>query len=188
MPVRRPASIVTAALLAAALAGCAAAPLDPVAEQLDARTGTTVTALHRPAEFLAAEGRGGATDPYAYAAPFETNEMGQRRTFLWASTPEPQADTAGPPTVTCDGRALGLDPVTEGAQALALSRDPYPPPTAWNARWLFALDDASLGCLATAKEVQLVVRTHDGTVRRYIAVEGAPALFAVFRERIRAAQ
>jgi hypothetical protein len=186
MDYRNPLVAALVVALCASLGGCASTPTDVAVERLDARTGTTLTTMPRPAEFLATEGRPAGADPYAYAGPFETNVMGRRRTFLWASTPDAQDEVIDAPTVACDGRALPVVPVASGTADLRLSRDPYPPPTAWNSRWLYGLDAASLACLATAKAVQLVVRLRAGGERRYASVEGAPAQFEAFRARVAA--
>jgi hypothetical protein len=165
----------TLALLAGAcllpmLAGCAAVPGNTVAEQLDERTGTTVTRIERPLELVSTEPRGSNTDPFAYVAPFETNRMGQRELYLWVAVPDERGG-ARPPVVLAGTETLRMTPRGADAKALGLAAFPYPNPAPWSAVNVYSIDESTLRALASAGSIEVSVRYADERVIRFT---GAP--------------
>jgi len=156
--------------LSVLLGGCAAVPDNTVAEQLDERTGTTVTRIERPIELVSTEPRGSNTDPFAYVAPFETNRMGQRQLYLWVAVPDERGG-AQPPVVIAGGAALTLTPRGSDAKALTLAAFPYDSPAPWSAINVYSIDEATLRTLAAAGTIDVTVRYADGRVIRF---SGAP--------------
>src|SRR5690242_15626398 len=104
---------VTAVTLTAAivtitvLAGCASTPAEPVSDRLDSQTATTVTVIQSPVELISETPKGAIGDPFAYVAPFETDQMGERALYLWISAPQVNGPLTEP-KVSCDGRQLSL--------------------------------------------------------------------------------
>src|SRR6478735_5674304 len=90
------------------LGACAALPDDAsVVEQLESETGVTVTRLGHPIELYRETFLKDPAGRFAFLAPFETNQMGQRELFLWIAVPlEPVADSV--PVVELDGVAQTL--------------------------------------------------------------------------------
>src|ERR1700733_14643535 len=154
-------------LAAAVLGACAAMPpTEPVSEQLDPDTATTVTVLSQPIELFSQTSRSKQTDPFAYIAPFETNRMGAKELFLWVSTPQAQGQLTQP-QVMCNGQPLSLQPLSQDAGSavaheagkggdfggvgpdgaafkvdlskLSLSQAPYSAPVPWGTQWYFKL-------------------------------------------------
>ncbi len=135
-----------AALLAGWLAGCATPVIDAVQERLDPETGTTVTRLASPLELLAAAPRERDLDPFAWLAPFETNRMGVRATFLWVATP---GDTDATPVVRCGALTTRPASAPLTPSAIGLVRPPYRLPAAWNREYLLPIDATWVECLAS---------------------------------------
>ena len=159
------------AALVAGLAACAAVPENTVAERLDERTGTTVTAMQRPIELVSTEPRGsGSSDPFAYLAPFETNRMGQRDLYLWVAIPDERGGAAAP-VVLLGGSPLPARPLGADARGLGIGGFPYSKPAPWSTEHAFALDEAALRSLAEAGSLDVTVRYADGRVIRF---SGAP--------------
>jgi hypothetical protein len=148
------ASSAVAAVMVAALTSCASAPLDPVSDRLDSETATTVTVLHAPVELISETPHGGVGDPFAYVAPFETDRMGERSLYLWASAPQ-QSGPLAAPKVSCDGHELSLQALSGDLAEFKLSRPPYTPPAPWSAQWYFKLPPESLECLGAAQGIAL---------------------------------
>ncbi len=137
-----------------ALAGCASAPADPVKDRLDSQTATTVTVMQSPVELVADTPPVNGGDPFAYVAPFETDQMGERALYLWISAPQINGQLAAP-TVSCDGRPLSLQALSGDLAAFKLSRPPYNVPAPWSAEWYFKLPQESLDCLSSAQGIAL---------------------------------
>jgi len=173
---RRPApwapavALLASAGLAPLLGGCAAVPGNAVVEQLDERTGTTVTRIERPIELVSTEPRGNNTDPFAWLAPFETNRMGQRQLYLWVAVPDERGG-ARPPVVLAGTETLRMVPKGGEPQALTLAAFPYPNPAPWSAIHAYAIDEATLRTLAGAASIDVSVRYADDHVIRFT---GAP--------------
>jgi hypothetical protein len=169
-----------APIAAVALASCASAPKEPVREQLDPDTATTVTVLTQPVELLAEASRG--TDPFAYLAPFETDRMGERSLFLWVAAPE-SAGTKLQPQLLCDGQPVGLQPLDGSLSSLQLSTPPYTSPAPWSSQWYFRLPPDALHCLATSHEVALEAPAPTGEPERFVAAPKALASIEAFTRR-----
>lgn len=173
----------TAALLALPLLpGCVATPPASVVEQLDGRTGITVTRLSAPLELVALEARQAGADPFAALAPFETNEMGRRARWLWVAFP-PAAGGASPPhAVLVDGQPLSAIAAGSDAQSVGLQALPYAPPAPWTTIRLFALDQVALARLAAARQIAIAVDYPAERVTFAIA-PAAPSPLADFAAR-----
>jgi hypothetical protein len=161
------------------LAGCAAVPDNAVAEQLDERTGTTVTRIERPIELVSTEPRGNNTDPFAYVAPFETNRMGQRELYLWVAVPDERGG-ARPPVVVAGTETLQMVAKGSDPQALALAAFPYAKPAPWSAIHAYAIDEATLRSLAGAASIEVSVRYADEHVIRFTGAPRPPDLLQQF--------
>jgi hypothetical protein len=159
---------VQAAGLIALLSACASTPTEPVKERLDPDTATMVTVMDHPVELLAERIRGPVDDPFAYIAPFETNRMGERALFLWASAPE-IAGARVQPQLLCNGEPVGLQPLDGDLAQISLSRPPYSAPSPWSAQWYFRLPPDGLKCLATAQGIALETRASQGVPERFSA-------------------
>jgi hypothetical protein len=168
-PARRRApqlALLAAAGLASLLGGCAAVPENTVAEQLDERTGTTVTRIERPIELVSTEPRGSNTDPFAYVAPFETNRMGQRQLYLWVAVPDERGG-ARPPVVLAGTETLRMTPRGADAKALGLAAFPYANPAPWSVISVYTIDEDALRALAGAGSLEVSVRYADDRVIRF---------------------
>lgn len=172
-------ALLASASLAPLLGGCAAVPDNAVAEQLDERTGTTVTRIERPIELVSTEPRGNNTDPFAYIAPFETNRMGERQLYLWVAVPDERGG-ARPPVVLAGSETLRMVPRGSDAQALALGAFPYPNPAPWSAIQAYAIDEATLRTLAGATSIDVSVRYADDRVIRFTGAPRPPDLLQQF--------
>lgn len=174
--------ILHAALLLAAglLAACATPAIDPVDEQLDRDTGTTITRLGRPVELLATAPRGRNADPFAYLAPFETNRVGERRLFLWASVP---GDSAAMPRLHCGELGASLEAPLAGGMptvGMGLTRLPYRALAAWSAVHVIPIDAIWLDCLASDARLEVEVGED-----RFASDGARSGDLAAFRERVR---
>jgi len=164
---------------------CTPLPTEPLAENLDPRTGTTVAVAGKPLELVSDKQRGTARDPFAYVGPFETNRQGDKHLYVWIAAPQDKGEILEP-TLYCDQQTLKLEPLKAGITDLGLSRQPYPKPAPWSAQWFYHLTEDSLSCLAEAKRIQLVTERKDGKrIQEIFSAEGeeiAPiAAFATSR-------
>jgi hypothetical protein len=166
-----------------ALTGCATAPADPVSDRLDSQTATTVTVMQSPIELVADTPQANGGDPFAYVAPFETDQMGERALYLWISAPQNNGLAA--PTVSCDGQPLSLQPLSGDLAEFKLSRPPYSVPAPWSAQWYFRLPQESLQCLSTAQGIALDTPATQGTTApgRFTASGKALAALQAFARR-----
>jgi hypothetical protein len=177
---RIPAVFGLAALFALG-AGCASLPENAVAERLDERTGTTVTAMQRPVELVSTEPRGSNSDPFAYVAPFETNRMGARQLYLWVAAPDERGG-AGVPVVLLGNEPLALRPLGTDPRAAGLASFPYAAPAPWSAQQVYQIDEAALRSLAAAASIDITVRYADARVVRF---SGAPRPAEIVGEFLR---
>jgi hypothetical protein len=174
-----------AALMVAALAGCASTPTEPVSDRLDSETATTVTVMHAPVELVSETPHGGGVgDPFAYVAPFETDRMGERELYLWISAPQIDGPLAVP-KVSCDGQALNLQAVSGDLTEFKLSRPPYTVPAPWSGQWYFKLPQSSLACLSSAQGITLETQAAQGGTEpeRFSASGKALAALEAFSRR-----
>lgn len=178
-PLRR--AIACAALLAAALAGCAARPANDVRELLDEATGTTLTRLEAPVELTTTAPRGANSDPFAYVAPFETNRMGKRERWLWIAVPDERSDALVPTLTIGDSEVVLGSPVDRRSTGLAAPA--YREPAPWSAQHLFRLDDAALAMLASGAAWRVRVERRNGTPLEFAGVPTPVDLLRRFAAR-----
>jgi hypothetical protein len=144
------------AAFALAASGCAALPEDaPVLEKLDTETGTTIAGIGRPIELYREVSKLSLTDRFAFLAPFETNVMGERKSFLWIAIPIERAADTALPTLDVDGSAVELGAGSRDPSFANLAQSPYKPPTPWSATYYFALDAAKVAQLGAAQSIAL---------------------------------
>ncbi|MDB6047056.1 MAG: hypothetical protein JWM63_5607 [Gammaproteobacteria bacterium] len=143
------------------LTACASTPSQPVVDRLDPDTGSTLTVMDSPVELLAEATRGAAGDPFAYIAPFETDQMGKRALFLWMTAPAPEGATLDT-QLLCDGQPLVLQPVEGGLRHLGIAHAPYSAPAPWSEQWYFQLTQDALKCLAGAQTIALETHVAGG--------------------------
>lgn len=172
----------TAAMLLAT--GCASAPIEPVVEELDSRTGVTINRLARPLELVATSIRSGGGDPFASLAPFETNVMGQRSRWLWIAFPAESGGASPAHRVVVDGTPLSLASAGSDPSAVSLKAFPYSPAAPWTTVRVFALDASATARLAAAREVGITVDYPEGRVTFGSALS-APSPLAEFAARTR---
>ncbi len=174
------------ALLGLAVAACAPTPVEEAeaGQRLDSNTGTTLTLMPRPVEFLIDRATGGKTDPFAYLAPFETNRMGSHELYLWVSAPQIEG-ALGLPQVFCGDSAIQLEPVAGDLKAMGLSGPPYKLPAPWSAQWYFRLSGEVLDCFAGAKSLTIVTQEGNAPPERFNAEAEALSGLGDFANRIR---
>jgi hypothetical protein len=184
----RAAAVFPAAMLVAALAaGCSTGPATRVVDRLDQSTGTTIIVLAKPPELVTVENRGPTGDPFAFAAPFVVDRMGNREQYLWVSVPQDNG-TPSNVRVTCGGQPLELVSVQLDLSRLQLSKPPYPPVAPWSGDWYFRLSDAALGCLASAQSmsIEATIDGRDGQrTDRFNSQEGDLQGFADFARHLK---
>ncbi len=181
---RRLATRVLGFVALSALAACATAPIEEDGERLDSNTGTTVTLMPKPVEFIVDRTRGPKTDPFAYLAPFETNRMGAHEMYLWVSAPQ----IAGPlavPQIFCEEQPIQLEPTTTDPKAMGLSGPPYKLPAPWSAQWYFKLSGEVLDCFASAKRLRIVTRAGQDDPDQFTAEAQALGGLGDFAKRVR---
>jgi hypothetical protein len=153
-------------VLATALGACSSTPPQPVVDQLDPDTATTVTVLKKPVELVAESLHSVGGDPFAFIAPFETDRMGNRAQYLWMSAPGVE-NAKIEPQLTCDGQTLNLSPVEGDIGRLGLAHPPYAKPAPWSLQWYFQLPPETLRCLEDAQRVTLETRADTGQSDQY---------------------
>ena len=147
--------------------GCAALPDDaPFVEQLDEETGLTIARLGRPLELYREVFRKDQNERFGFIAPFETNQMGHRETFLWVATPQDGDAEPAPPKVLLDGTVLELGTPGRTPDFAGLRASPYKIPTPWIATFYFHIDAATVARLVEAQNVsvELTEETRNGRV------------------------
>jgi hypothetical protein len=149
------------------LGACAAAPGPTVQDKLDARTGSTVSVMPQPLELLTSGYIGSHTGAFAYLGPFEVDQMGARTLFLWVLVPHDVSSTVLP-VIHCDEAAVTL-PRSGGLADMGVANPPYEAPDPWGAQWYFALDDATLACLARAHRITIDIPNARGDVVTFTA-------------------
>jgi hypothetical protein len=169
------------------LAGCAPTPVEEAeaGERLDSNTGTTLTLMPRPVEFILDRTGGAKTDPFAYLAPFETNRMGAHELFLWVSAPQ-VTGALGTPQVFCGEELIQLEPVTPDLKAMGLSGPPYKLPAPWSVQWYFKLSGEVLDCFAGASRLRIVTQAAgEEQPDRFNAETAALSGLSDFAKRVR---
>ncbi len=185
---RRTAAAFPAVLLLGALAGaCSSGPASRVVDRLDQSTGTTVIVLAKPTELVTAESRGPSGDPFAFAAPFVIDRMGNRELYLWVSVPQDDG-TPSSVQVLCGDEPLALTALHRDLARLQISRAPYASVAPWSGDWYFRLPDAALGCLASAQRMSIEskVEAKDGNrTDRFLSKDGDLKGFAAFAAHLK---
>jgi hypothetical protein len=168
------------------LAGCETTPVEEAeaGERLDANTGTTLTLMPKPVEFILDRTTGPKTDPFAYIAPFETNRMGTHELFLWVSAPQ-VSGTLASPQVFCGEQQIQLEPANMSLKAMGLSAPPYKLPAPWSVQWYFKLSGEVLDCFAGASKLRVVTQAADEEPQRFNAEGPALSGLADFAKRVR---
>lgn len=182
------ARMMAAALASAVLAAsCSSGPSARVADRLDPNTGTTVIVLAQPVQLVTVENRGLSRDPFAFAAPFDVDRMGNRQLYLWVSVPNDNGMPASV-RVLCGDRPLELARARLDLARLQLSRRPYAPVAPWSGDWYFELPQPALDCLAGAQSVTVESRIEDangGHTERFAAQAADVRGFAAFAAHLR---
>lgn len=166
------------------LTACAVEPTEQEQQRLDSNTGTTVTVMPKPVEFIVDRTRGPKTDPFAYLAPFETNRMGTHELYLWVSAPQ-VAGPLGVPQVFCGEQQIPLEPANASLQSMGLSGPPYKLPAPWSAQWYFKLSGEVLDCLASAKRLRIVTQAGQDEPDQFTAEAQALTGLSDFATRVR---
>lgn len=168
---------ICAAVVAATIVACAPVGSSNVREQLDERTGVTVTSMAAPLEFFSPlPERGLQAASFASLGPVEINRMGQRQTFLWLSVlpgeDERERNTGGTrPELKLQiiAASAALEPayVTADAREIGLGQRVYDRPADWIGEAFYAISAAQLAQLAAADALLLELSAPDQESRRY---------------------
>lgn len=164
----------TFTLLAAA---CATTSEPGLREQLDERTGVTVTSLRAPLEFFAAQPqRGLQAASFAYLGPIEINRMGSRETFLWLSVLH-GADARGrsseelpsdlPLRITAGGTTFAPVYVSAEARRVGLGHRVYERPARWAEEAFYAITPREIAQIAAASALILEIGAESEAAQRY---------------------
>jgi hypothetical protein len=170
-------SHLTCTTLIALLTACAAGPDNEVREQLDQRTGVTVTRMKEALQFYSPLPELGLqATRFAYLGPLEVNRMGERNTYLWLSVLPASASEAregaevGPPArlrLIVDKESFDLEVVASSAEQIDLGKRAYPRPADWAREGYWSASPEVLARLATAASLLLEIDSGDGQLRRY---------------------
>lgn len=165
------------AVVALTIAACAPLGSSNVREQLDERTGVTVTSMAAPLEFFSPlPERGLQAASFASLGPVEINRMGQRQTFLWLSVLPGEVERERNPAGTrpqlkllifAAGTALEPGFITADARQIGLGQRVYERPAAWIGEAFYAISEAQLARLAAADVLLLEMSAPDEESRRY---------------------
>ncbi|MEJ0086766.1 MAG: hypothetical protein WDO72_13850 [Pseudomonadota bacterium] len=163
-----------AGLVALTLGACATLPQDhPVYEQLDADTGVTIARIGKPIELYRETAPNGYADRFAYLAPFETNQMGARASFLWLAVPIDPTLVESVPSLDVDGSALVLGTPSRQADFAGLAKSPYKLPAPWSVTYYFRADADVIARLGAARSlaIHMMEPTKDGPVEALFALQ-----------------
>jgi hypothetical protein len=168
----------TCTILIALLAACAAAPDNEVREQLDERTGVTVTRMKDALQFYSPLPELGLqATRFAYLGPLEVNRMGTRTTYLWLSV-LPGSDSRAPEPAGLEKpirlllivdkeERFELQIAASSAGQIDLGSRAYPRPADWAREGYWSASPELLARLATAGSLLLEIDSGDGELRRY---------------------
>lgn len=187
-------SLLCAAVAVSAVAACAPVSTEIVREQLDERTGVTVTSMSAPLEFFSPQPeRGLQAASFAYLGPIEINRTGQRQSYLWLSVllgeDERRRNPAGTRSapqlrITAGGVTLEPSPVGTDARQVGLGHRVYERPADWVGEAFYAVTDEQLVQLAAADTVTLEISAPNEEPRRYEAWKADRSGLRSFVERI----
>lgn len=165
------------AVVAATIAACAPPGTGNVREQLDERTGVTVTSMTAPLEFFSPlPERGLQAASFASLGPVEINRQGKRQTFLWLSVlPGETAGNRNPARspgefklrILAAGTTLEPAFVTADARQIELGQRVYRRPADWLDEAFYAISAPELAQLATADALLLELSAPGEESRRY---------------------
>ncbi len=185
------------AVVAATLAACAPVGTSNVREQLDERTGVTVTTMAAPLEFFSPlPERGLQAASFASLGPVEINRMGQRQTYLWLSVlpgeDERERNTGGTRPelklqIFAAGTALEPAYVTADGREIGLGQRVYERPADWIGEAFYLISAPQLAQLAAAGALLLELSAPAQESRRYELWKSDLAGLRDFVQRIGAA-
>jgi hypothetical protein len=165
------------AVAALTIVACAPVGTGDVREQLDERTGVTVTSMSAPLEFFSPQPeRGLQAASFASLGPVEINRMGQRQTYLWLSVlcgeDKRERNSAGMRAelkLRIFAADTTLEPafVTTDARQIELEQRVYERPADWIEEAFYAISAAQLAELAAADSLLLELSAADEESRRY---------------------
>ena len=165
------------AVLILLLAACAAGPDNEVREQLDERTGVTVTRMKEALQFYSPLPELGLqATSFAYLGPLEVNRMGTRTTYLWLSVlpgndaREPDPTQSEKPTrllLVVDDERFELQIAASNAGEIELGARAYPRPADWAREGYWSTSPELLARLASAGSLLLEIDSGEGQLRRY---------------------
>ena len=145
-----------AGLLGLALSACATLPQDqPVYEQLDADTGVTIARIGKPIELYRETTPNSSADRFAFLAPFETNQMGTRASFLWLAVPIDPKMADSVPALDVDGTPVALGAPGRDADFAGLAKPPYKAPAPWSVSYYFKIDGELIARLGAAQSLAI---------------------------------
>jgi hypothetical protein len=165
---------ILATALSMALAACATTASDVrLIERLDEHTGITVTTLNRPLEFFAPQPEQGLdAASFADLGLAETNRMGARAYYLWASVlwgrtdlTRLQSPELATMTVEIDDASLTFE-VTKRVDPPARVTL-YAPPADWSEQIVFPLTPGEVRAIAHAQTLALMFVTQAGDRHRF---------------------
>ena len=170
-------------LLITLVIGCASQTAISARESIDEGTGTTISQLDAPIQLLATQVGTPQNDPFAFAAPFETDRMGARQTYLWIAVPA--GSSAAPKIeITLEAAPLTLSPASNEPAALGLRALPYGKPAAWSAIFVYLLDEAALRRLEKAHRLTITVTYSQAGTAQFTGDWDGSGAIASFRRRI----
>jgi len=178
--VRKFLSLGLASLCVTVIIGCAALPEDaPVLEQLDNETGVTIARLGHPMELYRETFQRDPSGRFAFLAPFETNNMGNREPFLLIGLPENRG-AALTPVLLVNGKPVTLEAPAHAADIAGLQESPYKIPMPWVETYYYRADAALIAQLGDAESLRIEVmeesRNGPRTVEYSADVAGDPRL------------
>jgi hypothetical protein len=172
-------SLRRATLIVTLAAGCTPLGSGSVREQLDERTGVTVTSISAPLQFYSPQPeRGLQAASFAYLGPIEINRMGQRRSYLWLSVLPGEdersrqaggADSIPRLRIAAGDITLEPSPVSADRSLLGLGHRVYERPADWVGEAYYAVTDMQLAQLAAADSLVLDIDITADEPRRYEA-------------------
>ena len=168
---------IACATMVALLTACAAAPDNEVREQLDERTGVTVTRMKEALQFYSPIPELGLqATRFAYLGPLEVNRMGARTTYLWLSVlpgsnseGQEEAVVRAPAklALVVDGERFEPEIAATSADQIDLGKRAYSRPADWAHEGYWSTSPELLARLGTASSLTLEIDSGDGQLRRY---------------------
>jgi hypothetical protein len=142
-----------------------------------------VSRLAAPLQLLATEPGAPNNDPFVFAAPFETNRMGQRRLYLWLALPG-EEDMPPAPTLRLNGEAFAPPAAPADAAALGVAAMPYAAPAPWSRIFVFELDEAALRRLEAAAQFSVTMPYAHAGEKQFAGAWDGQGVIAQFRRSL----